>query len=180
MNLLFESKVLNLIVNEPLPYLNEYLILSGGISAQEGAELLVEVEVAVQTRWEKIKTVFKEEMAKLVELRNKKLATAGKDADKISKIRNWFAKRVAELRAGLATSKRAIFYAGRKAGEGISSAASKTGNLFMKTVTHGGEYGPDVKKLSKTRVGLAATAAAGLGYAGYRAYKNRKKQSEKK
>jgi hypothetical protein len=143
-----------------LMYLDEYLILAPQVTLKEAKELIVlaeedrskaleKIQVVAKKRSEKIKDWFKNAYAK---------AKAAGNKEKMKKIKDAYEKKMSKLSDWASRMKKA--------------ATDKAGSNISKIKLAYGKIGP------KTKIGAAAglgIAAAGAGYAGYRAAKNRKK-----
>jgi len=146
-----------------VPYLEEYLIMSNGITVKESQNLTFLVENALTDKLSKIKSVYNGKLADLKTARHTKLMAAGKNPSKIAGIKKWYEKSVLAIKASYKTAVEAAKKAAGKATGAIKTAAGK------------------IPKSGKIGVGVAAgVAAAGAGYAGFKAYKNRKAALAKK
>jgi hypothetical protein len=183
MNLLMES-ILMEYDSSNLDYLEEYLIVSGGITLEEGRELFKEVITEAEKTIETVKVEVAKKEGALKAAYNKSikaLRTAGNwTAEKAKSLKDGFLKKLAALRKWAASVIAGIEIKARHAKDAIKSAVIKKGVPAVRGKAGKMVKAPLLKRLTTTgKVGAAVGAAglaAGAGYGGYKAYKALKKK----
>jgi hypothetical protein len=176
--LLSESKLIELISKPLLPFLDEYLILSNGITILEGKEILREAEEEVKNKWKILWKNFKKKREQLERIRIKLIDQVGKSnlskeakAAKINSINKKYKGLKANALASYKASKQHVIDSYKKTISKIKSAIWKGGKTG-KGLSVAGKF-KNLTKLGKAGVIATGALAAGGTYAGYRAQKNR-------
>jgi hypothetical protein len=177
--ILSESQVIELLSKPILPFLDEYLILSEGITLMEGKEILKEAEEEVKDKWAKLWENYKKKRSQLERIRIKEIEKVGKSnlskeakKAKIDEINKKYSK--------LKTNALSMYKAYK---QNVIDTYKNTISKVKHAIWKGGKTGKgmstigkfkNLTKLGKAGVIATGALAAGGTYAGYRAQKNRK------
>lgn len=176
--ILTESQLIELISKPILPFLDEYLILSDGITLVEGKEILKEAEEEVKSKWIKLWENYKKKREQLERIRIKKIDRVGnsnlsKEAKKakIDSINKQYSGLKKNALAMYKASKQNVIDTYKNTISKVKHAVWKGGKTG-KGMTVAGKF-KNLTKLGKAGVIATGALAAGTTYAGYRAQKNR-------
>ena len=175
---LTESQLIELISKPLLPFLDEYLILSDGITLLEGKNILREAEEEVKSKWKVLWNNFKKKRDQLERIRVKSIDRVGKSnlskeakAAKIDSINKKYKGLKANALAAYKVSKQHVIDSYKETVAKVKSAIWKGGKTG-KGLSVAGKF-KNLTKLGKAGVIATGALAAGGTYAGYRAQKNR-------
>lgn len=176
--ILTEVQLIELLSKPILPFLDEYLILSNGITIEEGREILKEAEEEVKNKWEILWKNFKKKRDQLERIRIKEIDNVGsenisKEAKKakIDAINKKYSGLKKNALSMYKASKQNIIDTYKSMTTKIKGAIWKGGQTG-KGMSVAGKF-KNLTKLGKAGVIATGALAAGGTYAGYRAQKNR-------
>jgi hypothetical protein len=176
--ILTEVQLIELLSKPILPFLDEYLILSNGITIEEGREILKEAEEEVKNKWEILWKNFKKKRDQLERIRIKEIDKVGsenisKEAKKakIDAINKKYSGLKKNALSMYKASKQNIIDTYKSMTTKIKGAIWKGGQTG-KGMSVAGKF-KNLTKLGKAGVIATGALAAGGTYAGYRAQKNR-------
>jgi hypothetical protein len=155
------KEIINIVTEEPLPYFNEYLILSDGITIQEAKELLTELDFKMKEKLQKIKKYFFDQL----DILKKKEAEAlekSNDPYKNDMIKKHYRTLKRNLKAAYLTAIRTLNYGYEKSLKSIKSALLKKNPETLKGLA---------KLKTGTKIGAVAAVIGGAGYAAYQSGK---------
>lgn len=137
---------------------NEYEIILEGITLLEAKELLKEANEKKVGILKRLKDRYQSHLKVIIDDREKALKEAGDNPEKIPLLKKHFGKLIDRLGAAYKTSV-----------DAVNKSYENTANFLKKSLIKPGAKGFKVSNLTtKGKVGLAAAAVGGIGYAAYK------------